>query len=633
MAVAVADEHEVPQQQDSKPERDNTFTHQFLTLAQDIGKRYFSSMANILRYGQTWSADADPLQIEFWAIRNLPDKLPHYLAAHRLLWPEDKQHRWFLLGMKSIVQNKISVFMGCASSGKTYTMACHALIDFFCFPRNSFSLISSTEKRSLEIKVWGRVKELFNRARRNHDWLDGYVLDSAMAITPDDIDEDNEFARELNRGIVCVPCVSGGRFVGMGKFQGAKPPNSPGKHDGILKHYGDEAAVMQPSFLDAYTNWMVNAGFKGVMSGNPTDISDPLCTAGEPEGGWDSFTDTKKTQEWTSKWYGAHVVAFDGRDSPNNDNPNERFPFLVSGEFVDELRATHGEDSWQLFQQGIGKPSKGMVSFRVITMAMCGRHHAYDRAEFQGDTTTIYALDPAYGGGDRCVGGTIRFGMGMDGHQILEVGTPEIIPIRLNGTEEAEGQIAAHVFKRMGEANITGKNGFYDSFGRGTLGNAFAMKFGHECPVPVDSGARPTKRPVRFDLFIEEKDGRKRLKLCDEHYSKFITELWFSTREAIESNQIRSLSKSVAYEGQCRLYSIVSGNRIEVEPKDDMKERIKKSPDLYDWFAIAIEGARQRGFKIQRIGETAKKEKKPDWLDKRVTEFKDMSQKRQLQTI
>jgi hypothetical protein len=38
------------------------------------------------------------------------------------------------------------------------------------------------------------------------------------------------------------------------------------------------------------------------MGGNPTDISDPLCTAAEPVGGWDSFIDTGKTQEWTSRW-------------------------------------------------------------------------------------------------------------------------------------------------------------------------------------------------------------------------------------------------------------------------------------------------------------------------------------------
>ena len=566
-------------------------------------------MSKFEKYGLLWKSGTDPLAIEFEMLRRNDGKVktPHYLAAHKLLWPEDEQHRWFVLGLKSIVENDISVFLGCASSGKTYTMAVHALIDFFCFPKTSFALISSTEKRSLEIKVWGRVKELFNRAKHNYEWLPGCVLESSMAITPEEIDEDGEFARQLNVGVVCVPCVSGGRFVGMGKFQGAKPPHSPGKFDGRLKHYGDEAAVMQSSFLDAYSNWMVsNSGkvkaFKGVMSGNPTDISDPLCIASEPEGGWDSYHDTEKTQEWTSKWYNAHVVAFDGRDTPNNDDPNKQFPFLVSKEFVDGLRATHGEDSWQLFQQGIGKPSRGMVSNRVITIGLCERNKAFENPVWNDKNfTDIYPVDIAYGGGDRCVGGRIRIGFDISGKQIVEVGTPEIIPIKMNANAEAEEQISEYLNRRLDELNIQPENCFYDSFGRGTMGNALAKKFGSNCPIPVDSGARPTTRPVRFDLFVQDKDGQKRLKRCDEHYSKFVTEMWFSTREAIESQQVRSLPKEVANEGQLRLYQIVSGNRIEVETKDEMKKRVRKSPDLYDWFAIGIEGCRQRGFKIQRM--------------------------------
>jgi len=941
-----------------------------------------------LKYGRIWPAGTTDLDIEFSMIRNAPvdQKLQHYLAAHKLLWPEDEQHRWFVLGMKTIVENRVSVFLGCASSGKTYTMSCHALIDFFVHPRNSLSLISSTEKRSLEIKVWGRVKELFNRARLNHPDLDGFVLESSMAIVPDDVDSDNEFARELNRGIVCfptgtmvdvpngkrrietiktgdkvinsfgvgivkntcsnkckqlvrvhiddgrkidctpehpfmtgrgwikavdltsfdvvlsvhetmqimrigisakvreskvlqpcmqnessgikhmrklwkkfqtfknesiktrcpfllrslcrivgvekcedakfknvelqkmrkenvrgsqkpnillhllqkrlnsyamssmwkkvhinsryiykakdsvlfkilqeesdwfsqrktpcesdgrganslgyvsrlnstlsfknwiknqgweiplvstrlgfsgnqtgsgnrwrctskagscdggqkengssklsrvvsveileqtgdsrfrksdggytvhnleveghpsysvngvivhncVPCVSGGRFIGMGKFQGAKPPHTPGKNDGILKHYGDEAAVMQPSFLDAYTNWTVSPGFKGVMSGNPTDISDPLCTAAEPVGGWDVFVDSGKTQEWTSQWYSARAVAFDGRDTPNNDDPKKFYPFLVSAEWIESLKRTHGEDSWQLFQQGIGKPSRGMVSNRVITIGMCERGKAFDFAIFKDTNfTDIYALDPAYGGGDRCVGGMIRIGTLLDGTQVIEVGEPEVIPIRLTSNQEPEDQIAEYVFNKMKSLNIPAQNGFYDSFGRGTLGFSFAKVFGSLCPVPVDSGAKPTSRPVRFDLFIEDKSG-KRLKRCDEEYSKFVTEMWFSTREAIESQQIRTLPREVAYEGQLRLFEVVSGNRVEVETKADMKARVKKSPDLYDWFAIAVEGARQRGFKINRIGNAVESKRPPDWLDKRLVELKELRKSKEL---
>lgn len=562
------------------------------------------------RYGIDWPDKKDKILIEFYMIQQSDDflkahgttRLDHYLSAHKLLWPEDEQHRWFVLGMKAIIEHQITVVMGSASSGKTYLMVVHALVDFFCFPRTSLSLISSTDVRSLEIRIWGRMKELFNRAKHRFPWLQGYVLESKMAITPDEVDEDNLFGREMNKGIICVPCVSGGRFVGMGKFQGVKAPNSPGKEDGLLKHYGDEAAAMQSSFLDAYSNWTVNPNFKGVMGGNPLDISDPLCTAGEPVGGWDSFIDDGKTQEWTSKWFNAHVIAYDGRDTPNNDFPGTRFRFLVTKKWVDSLAATHGEDSWQWFSQGVGKPSKNMVENRVITIPFCEKHHAFEPVVWRSTPMlTVVGIDPAYGGGDRCVFGTASIGTDVNGRQIIHPQAPEIIPIKVNSNVDPEEQIATFVKKKCDDFSIPPENVFYDSFGRGTLGFSFAKLFGANCPVPVDAGARPTARPVRFDLFVND-NGQRRLKRCDEHYSKFVTEMWFSTREAIQSEQVRGLSKEVALEGQLRMFSVVAGNRVEVEAKDKMKERIKKSPDLYDWFAILIEGSRQRGFKINRIG-------------------------------
>jgi hypothetical protein len=487
-------------------------------------------------------------------------------------------------------------------------MSVHALIDFWTFPNTSLSLISSTDIRSLELRIWGRgVKYLFNRARSRFGWLPGYILESKMAIVPDDIDEEGEYAREIDKGLICVPCVSGGRFVGMSKYQGVKPPSSPGKNDGILKSYNDELAVMQQSILDGFSNFMSNEGFKGVGAANPTDISDPACIASEPVGGWDSFVDNGKTQTWRSRWHNAFCVAFDGRDTPNNDEPKDSFPFLANSKFVQSLIDTYGAESWQVYQQAIGKPSKGMVSNRVITIGLCEQHHAFDSAIWKGTPRTkLYALDPAYGGGDRCVGGECEYGEDKDGNIIFSVGTPEIIPIRLNTALDAEGQIADFIKQQSDRLGIKPENIFYDSFGRGTLGFSFAKVFGSNCPQPVDSGARTTDRPVRFDLYVDEKNGFKRLKRCDEHYSKFITEMWFSTREAIESNQVKNLPMPVAQEGQLRMFKIVAGNKIEVESKDDMKERVKKSPDLYDFFAVAIEGARRLGFKIERIGRNVK---------------------------
>jgi len=50
-----------------------------------------------------------------------------------------------------------------------------------------------------------------------------------------------------------------------------------------------------------------------------------------------------------------------------------------------------------------------------------------------------------------------------------------------------------------------------------------------------------------------------------------------------------------------REWSLVSGNKIEIEPKKEMKLRTGYSPDIFDWVACVVEGARRRGFKIVKM--------------------------------
>lgn len=582
----------------------------------------------MLKYGFQWPADGDPLQIEFYMIQRGPDWLKqhqrnlfdHYKTAHKLLWPEDEQHRWFDLSLKSFCDEEITVMMGCGDSSKTYGMSCFALMDYWAFPDKTLWLVSSTEYRGCELRIWGEIKTLFNRARERHPWLAGHPLESMHAITSEEIDDDREFARSLKTGLILVPCKKGNQYVGLATFQGVKSPR--------LRHAGDEVAVMPENFLSAYANWYGKRDFKGLMSGNPTDPEDPLCRAGEPLEGWDNFVDTGKTQTWRSKFFNAHVIAFDGRDSPNNDFPGPfpKYHFLVSEKKLKAVETTYGRDSWQWFSQCIGKPNKSVLLHRVITRQQCEENHALEDVVWAGDPlTSVYALDPNYGGQDRCVGGKIDFGKDVDGNIVLAFSPPEIIPVKpvLRPFDpEPEMQIAKHVKVRLEQFAIPTNQCFYDATGKGTLGFAFAKEFGTQSPIPIDSGAQPTARPVRFDLFVEDANHIRHLKRCDEHYSKFVTEMWFSVSEAIHSGQVRQLPEDVMKELCLRTYTVVKGNRIEIEPKSGTPhkpgfiQRIGYSPDLGDWAAFAVEGARRLGFQIKRLGNSLQSEDDGfSWLD------------------
>ena len=83
-------------------------------------------------------------------------------------------------------------------------------------------------------------------------------------------------------------------------------------------------------------------------------------------------------------------------------------------------------------------------------------------------------------------------------------------------------------------------------------------------------------------------------------------------RYAIEAGQMRELPQDVMLEGCSRKYEKVGGNKFELEAKDDYKERVGKSPNKFDALAVAVEGARQRGFAIARLGGTVSQDSSDD---------------------
>ena len=531
--------------------------------------------------------------------------------------------------LKTFSENDISVLIGCSDSSKTWSMSKFILTDYWAAPDRTLWLVSTTEGRGSELRIWGCIKDLFNKAREKYPDLQGSPLDYLKTITTDELDPDKEQARSLRRGIVIIPCKTGGIVSGLAPYIGIKAPR--------LRHAGDEVAAMSDAFLNAYANWYGKEDFRGVMSGNFMFEDDPLGIASEPADGWETFVDSGKTQTWRSKFYGAMVVALDGRDSPNFDFPldakgKQKYSYLIGQKKLDGVRATKGETSWEWYSQCVGKPVKGNDIWRVFSKDFCKAHKASEDVVWKGTPLThIYSLDPAYGGGDRCTGRHIEMGEDLHGRQTVFAHPPEIIPISLTSNVDPEDQIAAYVFNRATELSIPPTNIFYDSFGKGTLGFAFSKLFGKSCPVPIDSSAMPTKRPVRFDLFIEETDSsgriKKRLKRCDEHYTKFVTEMWFSAREAVDAEHVRGLDKETILEGCTRRFKKNANGKLEVETKEDYKERsFGKSPDLMDNFVIGIEGARRLGLKIKSLATEAAEDKKPkrDTVDEAASRYKEL---------
>jgi hypothetical protein len=585
--------------------------------SEKIGKSESAPTNKIARYNALWPLGTSDLQIEMACIvkggkwekneKKQGNGLAfHYNAMRKILWPHLDDHRWNQLCLKEAVESRALVIMGPASSGKTHFAAWFSLCDYYCFPETTCVLVSSTDLRGLQLRVFGEIKMLHELAQANHD-VAGHILETKCAISTDDIEEDD--SRDLRCGLIGVPCVQNGRWVGLSKYAGIKQKR--------MRLVGDELSFMSSSWLSALANLDKNPDFRFIGLGNPNDILDPLGKAAEPRDGWSSHLEPEKTAVWDTRFMNGRCVNLIGHNSPNFDYPeNEptRFPYLISREKIANTKAFFSEDSSEYHSQCIGSMKIGMMLKRVITRDLCVQFQAMSRdVVWDGKPKRICGLDAAYGG-DRCMCGHLDFGKVTSGKMMVLIYPPSIVPIKVSGGKEPEEQIADWVKDYCRRLDIRPADFFHDSTGRGSLGTALARVWSAQCN-PVEFGGTPTTRPVSLDLFIwDYATKRRRLKRCDEHYSKFVTELWFTIRYAIEAGQIRGLPEDVMEELCMREWSKVKGDKIEVESKVDMKERVGRSPDLGDWCSIVLEGARQRGFSVSKLGNAEQEQRDNEWL-------------------
>jgi len=382
--------------------------------------------------------------------------------------------------------------------------------------------------------------------------------------------------------------------------------------------------VMKSGYLDALAN--LNSGnqegyeFKGVFVGNPLGVGDPLDRIAEPKNGWGTEGEIKKTTVWDNRFENGRTINLVGTDSPNGDYPQDepvKFPWMINSRSIESVSNFYGKDSLQYWSQCLGIRKAGLNGRRVFTRNLAVKFKAMEEVAWKNDSQIrIYAVDAAYGevGGDRCVGGWGSFGRDVNGDMILHMNPHVIIPVKAGTDTSAEDQIAEFVRQDCISLKIPAENVYYDATGRGSLGTAFA-RIWSPFVNPVEFGGRATNRQVSAELMIVDPETQKmRPKTCYEHFSKFVTELWFMARYVIESGQMRGLTEEVLEDGSTREWKMVTGNRIEIEAKIDTKERMGRSPDLMDWWVTVVEGARQKGFQLRALAAPQKKGN-DDWKD------------------
>lgn len=530
----------------------------------------------------------------------------HFKAFISLIWPEHVWHRWNELELEAYLKYRIIGEMGPASSGKTHSAAINVLADYYPWSDCTTVLVSSTEREMLEMRVWGEIKNYHQMAKDRHPQLiPGNLIESRQRIITDSRFEGAD-GRDFRNGICGVPCKKGGSYVGLGSFAGIKNKR--------VRMVADECHLMNRVFVDAIANLNKNTDFKCVALGNPKETMDALGLICEPAahlGGWDGGIDqTPKTKTWATRFDQGVCVQLVGSDSPNLDG-KLGIP-IIDQKSIDADIAFYGKDSLQFTMMDEGRMPRGQGLRRVITRQMCLKFGAMEEAIWKDDKRTrIGFLDAAYGsvGGDRCVYGELQFGKDPNDRQILELvpGRTMLVPVSVEVNELPEDQIAIFVKARCEESNIPPQQFGFDSTGRGTLVGAFGRLWSPHV-VPIEFGGKPSERQVTWI-------PNSTKMTCRDYYSKFVSELWYSVALTIQSGQFRGMTEEMMNEGCMREWGIVGANKIEVEPKEKMKLKTGRSPDLFDALVSGVELARRLGFVITMITAKAATVANDGWKD------------------
>lgn len=589
-------------------------------------------------YGLNWPTHMEDLSIEMSMIKAggtvaLKDGKSvagnglawHWRRALSLLDPALVWHKWNTLQSECYNKYRTIAVLGPASSGKTRTAAGDVLLDYYLYPTHTSIIICSTTRERLEDRIWGELKKLHRVAKELYPWLPGHLIEGRMRLVTDARSEAEE-GRDFRNGIIGVPCKRGDSYIGVADFAGIKNKR--------VRLLGDEISFLPRAFVDAISNLDKNEDFKAIGLGNPKDTTDALGILAEPStelGGWDSGIDqSPKTKTWPIRRKDGICVQLVGSDSPNLDG-RLGIP-LITQEQIDRDVAFYGRDSMQFTMMNEGRMPRGQGAHRVLTRQMCEKFGAMTEPLWRDTRIKKIAWMDAGYGGDRCTFGEIQFGLRAE-HSIVSVATTplfsqepvisdrkqllhlvdhQVVPVSADkGAPLPEDQIVTFVVAELARRGIPLEDFFYDPGMRTKLTVAFARITG-QTGSPIDCGGKATERPVAEGIDVK----------CVDYYSKFVTELWYSVRLAVEAGQVRGMTEDLVSEFAMREWKKVAGNRIEVEPKEDMKKKMGHSPDLADGFAIGMEGARQRGFIIVKIGSEVKRKNPQNDSWKRKAEEK-----------
>jgi hypothetical protein len=307
------------------------------------------------------------------------------------------------------------------------------------------------------------------------------------------------------------------------------------------------------------------------------------CT---PLKGWSSIT--VEDEQWLTSGVPEWAIApglcchFDGEKSPNVRAGRTTFPYIYTYEnhLADQR---FGRDSSMYWSQTRGFWPPDGLSMTVFSETMIDRFDGRGTFTFVSRRIPCAFLDTAFGG-DLCV---LQFGsMGdlHDGRMALQLEEKLIIQISVLEKHEVDYQVARTFIAECRKRGLKPEHCGLDATGIGRGVAAIVMQEWSDRIQYIEWGGKASDKPA------SDEDPRP----GTEVYFNRVAELWFSCRELLRSGLLKGLYQEAIIEFTIREFRYKS-RKIELETKEELRERLHRSPDHADAIAGLVEIARIHG--------------------------------------
>jgi len=536
-------------------------------------------------------------QLLVWCLNN-----DRYELGARMLWTEaqfDPRPHFCQLIWNSLRKNSMTMMMGSASAGKSFSTGVYMLLDWIRDPEYTAIRLVGPSEDHLNANLFSHMVNLHRSAALP---IPGECGDRFIGLD----------RRDLSSAVLGVVIPLGQKAAG--RLQGAKAGNkkrkTPHPQFGTLarlKILIDESERVPPGIWKDVSNLMANVtstgNFSLAASYNPEDQNGPSGVRSEPPGGWDSF-DIDKHETWVSR-RGWNVVRLDGLKGENVRFQRTIFQGLQTYEGIQSiLTESGGYDSpgWSTMARAAFPRSLAKLS--VIPQGLLDQAKA--QFIFLRPPSPVAGCDLAGEGGDSIpfYWGELGLAVGYrtmptikdpHGKQIDfkdEFGRSVARPaLQVTGKVQLEAgsspKLAAQIRDLCQKLAINGDSLCVDrtGFGQGTFDILKEMFSEQVVGINYSESASEEK------IIAEDSRTPK------EQYGRVDSELWFALRKFLD-NKLIMFSPNVDFSklgGQLTGRMFSPGKIDKVESKKEYKARnAGHSPDEADACTLLLHAARKK---------------------------------------